>query len=101
MKLPCSGLLLNIEVCYLRTWKRGELFLFILNKHTRYRRVCIAALIKTTHQSGRLTLQERLLLILQLLSQVFRRLKHLLMKQQSFKIFFYVPLTCFTAFFLF
>jgi len=52
MKLPCSGLLLNIEVCYLRTWKRGELFLFILDKHTRYRRVHIAALIKTTQQSG-------------------------------------------------
>jgi len=52
MKLPCSGLLLNIEVCYLRTWKRGEFFLFILNKHTRCRRVHIAALIKTAQQRG-------------------------------------------------
>jgi len=52
MQLPCSGLLLNIEVCYLKTWKRGELFLFILNKHTRCRRVYTAALIKTAQQSG-------------------------------------------------
>jgi len=47
MKLPCSGLLLSIEACYLRTWKRGESFLFISNKHTWCRRVYIAALIKT------------------------------------------------------
>jgi len=53
MKLPCSGLLLNIEVCYLRTWKRGESFLFILNTHTRCRRVYIAAaLIKTAQKNG-------------------------------------------------
>jgi len=39
MKLPCSGLLLSIEVCCLRTWKRGESFLFILKNHTRCRRV--------------------------------------------------------------
>jgi len=32
MKLPCSGLLPNIEVgqCYLRKWRRGESLLFIL-----------------------------------------------------------------------
>ena len=47
MQLPCSGLLLSIEVCYLRTWKKGESLLSILNKHTRCRRVYIAALIKT------------------------------------------------------
>jgi len=52
MKLPCSGLPLSIEVCCLRTWKRSESFLFILNKHTRCRRVYIAALIKTAQQSG-------------------------------------------------
>jgi len=32
MKLPCSGLLPSIEVglCYLREWRRGESLLFIL-----------------------------------------------------------------------
>ena len=32
MKVPCSGLLPSIEVglCYLRTWRRGESLLFIL-----------------------------------------------------------------------
>jgi len=52
LRSPLSGLLLNIKVCCLRTWKRGELFLFILNTHTRCRRVHIAALIKTAQQSG-------------------------------------------------
>jgi len=28
MNLPCSGLLPSIEVCYLRTWERGESLLF-------------------------------------------------------------------------
>jgi len=55
MKLPCSGLLLSIEVCYLRTWKWGESFLFILNKHTRCMRVHIAALLKTAQQSGNIS----------------------------------------------
>jgi len=61
--------------------------------------VHIAALIKTAQQSGNTS--GKVSFNLQLFSQVFRRLKHLLMKWQSFKIFFCVPLTCFTAFFLF
>jgi len=34
MKLPCSGLLPSIEVglCYLRKWRRGESLLFILKQ---------------------------------------------------------------------
>jgi len=34
MKLPCSGLLSSIEVglCYLRKWRRGESLLFILKQ---------------------------------------------------------------------
>ena len=47
----CAGLY-GHPVCYLRTWKRGESFIFILNKHTRCTRVYIAALTKTAQQSG-------------------------------------------------
>jgi len=34
MKLPCSGLLPSIEVglCYLRKWRKGESLLFILKQ---------------------------------------------------------------------
>ena len=34
MKFPCSGLLSSIEVglCYLRKWRRGELLLFVLKQ---------------------------------------------------------------------
>ena len=48
MKLPCSGLLPSIEVglCYLRKWRRGESLLLIFK---RCRRVYpeAAALVKT------------------------------------------------------
>jgi len=64
IKLTCSGLLglLSIEVCYLRTWKRGKSFLFILYKH-------IAALIK--QHSKVVTPQERLLSILKFFPRFF------------------------------
>jgi len=78
MKLACSGLLLSIEECYLRTWKRGESFLFILNKHTRCRQVYIAALIKIAQQSGNVS--GKVAFNPSIFSLVFRRLKHLLMK---------------------
>jgi len=44
MKLPCSGLLPRIEVglCYLRKWRRGESLLFILKQASRCRRVYTA-----------------------------------------------------------
>ena len=78
MKLSCSGLLLSIEVCYLRTWKRDESFLFILNKHARCTRVYIAALIKTVQQnsnsSGKVASNPSMF------SKVIRHLKHLLIK---------------------
>jgi len=34
MELPCSGLLPSIDVglCFLRKWRRGESLLFILNQ---------------------------------------------------------------------
>jgi len=44
MKLPCSGLLLSIEVCYLRMWKKDKSYLFIKNKHAQCRRVYIAVI---------------------------------------------------------
>jgi len=47
------------------------------------------------------TPQERLLSIIQFFAKVFRRLHHLPMKQQTFKVICYLPLACFTAFFLF
>jgi len=78
MKLPCSGLLLSIEVCDLRTWKRGGSFLFILNRHTPRTRVYIAELIKTAQQSGNSS--GKVVLNPSIFSQVFRRLKHLPMK---------------------
>jgi len=43
--------------------------------------------------------QERLLSIIQFFAKVFRRLYHLPMKQQTFKVFYYLPLTFFTTFF--
>jgi len=45
--------------------------------------------------------QERLLSIIKVFAKVFCRLYHLPMKQQIFKVFYYLPLTCFTTFFLF
>ena len=45
--------------------------------------------------------QERLLSIIEFFAKVFRRLYHLRMKYQIFKVFYYLPLTCFTTFFLF
>ena len=72
MKLPCSGLLLSIEVCYLRTWNRVESFIFVLNKHTRCRRVYIAALIKTAQRSGNSS--GKVAFNPSIFSQVFRRL---------------------------
>jgi len=68
---PVFWLLLSIEVCYLRTWKRRESFLFILNRHTRCRWVYkpIVALIKTAQQV--VTPQERLLSILQFFPRCF------------------------------
>jgi len=47
------------------------------------------------------TPQESLLSIIQIFAKVFRRLYHLPMKQQTFKVFYYLPHTCFTTFFLY
>jgi len=47
------------------------------------------------------TLPKRLLSVIQFFAKVFRRLYHLPMKKHSFKVFYYLPLTCFTTFFLF
>ena len=59
----------------------------------------IAALIKTAQQSGNSL--GKVDFNPPIFSHVFRRLMHLLMKQQAFKIIFYLPLTYFTAVFLF
>jgi len=53
------------------------------------------------HHSKVVTPQERLLSIIQFFAKVFRRLHHLPMKQHTFKAFYYLPLTCYTTFFLF
>ena len=45
--------------------------------------------------------QERLLPSFNFFAKVFRRLHHLPMKYHTFKEFYYLPLTCFTTFFLF
>jgi len=58
--------------------EKRESFLFILNKHTHCRREYIAALIKTAQQSDNTS--GKVAFILSIFSQVFRRLKHLLMK---------------------
>jgi len=52
-------------------------------------------------QSKVVTPQERLLTIIQFFAKVFRCLHHLPMKQQTFAVFYYLPLTCFTTLFLF
>jgi len=56
MKLPSSGFLSSIEVglCYLRKWRRGESLLFIL-KRCRRGYTATAALVKTSQESGNST----------------------------------------------
>ena len=45
--------------------------------------------------------QERLVSIIQTFAKVFRRLYHLPMKYETYIVFYYLPLTCFTTFFSF
>jgi len=58
-----------------------------------------AALAKTAQQSGNST--GKIAFHHSTFSKVFRRLQHLPMKEQTFEVFYYLPLTCFTTFFLF
>jgi len=53
------------------------------------------------HWSKQHSKVKKLLSIITFFAKVFRRLYHLPMKQQIFKVFYYLPLTCFTTFFLF
>jgi len=83
MKLPCSGLLPSIEVglCYLRKWRRGESFLFYFKTITVDVDECIQPQQHWPKQHSKVvTAQERLLSIIQFFAKVFCRLNHLLMK---------------------
>jgi len=83
MKPPRSGLLPSIEVglCYLRKWTRGESLLFILKTSTVDVGECIQPQQHwSKHHSKVVTPQERLLSIIQFLAKVFPCLYHLRMK---------------------
>jgi len=79
MKLPCSGLLPSIEVrlCYLRKWRRGESFLFYSETSTVDVDECIQPQQHSSKQHSKVvTAQERLLSLIQFFAKVFRRLNH-------------------------
>ena len=83
MELPCYGLLPSIEVglCHLRKWRRGESLLCILNQaQSMSASVGQHRQHKSKQHSKMVTPQERLLSVIQYCSRVFRRLYHLPMK---------------------
>jgi len=78
MKLPCSGLVLSTEVRYLRMWKKAN-HLFLFQTSTLDVGQCVyGSTIHTAQQSGNSS--GKVAFNPSIFSQVFRRLKHLLMK---------------------
>ena len=70
MKIPCSGLLPSIEICYLRTWRRGESLLFYFKISTVDVGECIQPQQHSSKQHSKVvTPQERLLSIIQIFCQ--------------------------------